>query len=249
MLACNAEGADIGGLTSGTTESSSTSTPASTGDASSSAAPETTSSSNHDESHGETHEPPRPDGGMTPLLDVGSVGPAFECESDIGDYMFLLDLDGGLHRFSPGSLEIESLGPPDCEHGGAGAMALTVDRDGLLWAMMAPGGVRAIYTIDPVTLDCALTDFVDPLAESNISVNSLAFVADAPGGDTESLYIGANVGGSFDFDLPLSLGRVDLDTMAMEIVGTADMVPTGYYQIADLSGTGDSRLFGFFPGD
>jgi hypothetical protein len=124
-----------------------------------------------------------------------------------------------------------------------------VARDGFLWAMMVDDeGYRSIYTIDGTTLDCVDSGFVDPFDE-DIFVNTLAFVADAPDSETESLYIGANLGTSFDLEVPLSLGRVDLETMELEIVGTADLVPTGYYQIADLSGTGDSRLWGFFSGD
>jgi hypothetical protein len=128
-------------------------------------------------------------------------------------------------------------------------MALTVARDGMLWAMTVDEqGYRLIHTIDSVTLECEDTGFIDPIDE-DIFVNTLAFVADTPDGETESLYVGANVGASFDYEVPLSLGRVDLSTMELDIVGTADLVPTGYYQIADLSGTGDSRLWGFFTGN
>lgn len=183
-----------------------------------------------------------------PIYDVAVDEPPPACAAEVADSMYLLDVDAGLHRLSPDTLALDPLGLLQCP-GGAFAMAVTIDREGLLWAMMVDDqGSRGIFTIDPETLACNATAFVDPIVE-NIGVNTLAFVADAPGSETESLYIGANVGGSFDFSIPLSLGRVDLATMDMEIVGTADLVPTGYYQIADLTGTGDSRLFGFFAGD
>lgn len=183
-----------------------------------------------------------------PLYDVEVDRPPPGCAADVADSMILLDVDASLYRLTPDTLALEPLGTLVCR-GASSAMALTIDREGLLWAMMVDDqGYRGIYTIDVETLACEATAFVDPIAE-DIGVNTLAFVADEPGGETESLYVGANVGGSFDFDNPLSLGRVDLATMDMEIVGTADLVPTGYYQIADLTGTGDSRLFGFFAGD
>jgi hypothetical protein len=185
-----------------------------------------------------------------PLLDVeGEDPPPLPgCEGDIGQYIYLLDVDAGLHRIAPATLELETLGPLACP-GVNNAMALTVARDGILWAMMVDDeGFRTIHTIDSTTLDCEDSGFIDPIDEQ-IFVNTLAFVADAPDGETESLYVGANVGGSFDFEVPLSLGRVDLTTMELDIVGTAELVPTGYYQIADLTGTGDSRMWGFFAGD
>jgi hypothetical protein len=114
--------------------------------------------------------------------------------------------------------------------------------------MVDEEGYRYIYTIDAATLDCVDSGFVDPIDE-DIFVNTLAFVADAPDSETESLYVGANLGVAFDPEVPLSLGRVDLETMELDIVGTSDLVPTGSSQIADLSGTGDSRLWGFFSGN
>lgn len=185
-----------------------------------------------------------------PKLDVENdePPPLPGCEGDIGQFIYLLDVDAGLHRIAPATLEVETLGLLDCP-GASMAMAMTVARDGILWAMTVDNeGYRKIHTIDSVSLECEDTGFVDPFDE-DIFVNALAFVADTPEGETESLYVGANVGASFDPEVPLSLGRVDLDTMDLEIVGTSDLVPTGYYQIADLSGTGDSRLWGFFPGD
>jgi hypothetical protein len=250
-VACSSPVADVGGLSTGssgggeTTGASATSSE--TSSTSGSATPASTGGAESSDG-GTSSADTRADTGPSLLLDVGNDTPPVGCDSEVGDFIYLLDVEAGLHRIAPASLEVESLGTPACD-GASGAMALTVDRTGMLWAMMVDGaGYRAIYTIDPISLACTATDFVDPIAE-NIGVNSLAFVADAPDSETESLYIGANVGGSFDFENPLSLGRVDLDTMDMEIVGTAALVPTGYYQIADLTGTGDSRLFGFFPGD
>jgi hypothetical protein len=252
LLACSQPVADAGGssdgssaaATSGTTAVPDGTTTSSTSTGIDDADATTPTTVEPDTSSGSATD----DGPTPPLLDVGNDTPVEGCDSDVGDFIFLLDIDGGLHRLSPGTLDVESLGQPVCD-GASSAMALTVDRNGLLWSMMVDDqGNRGIYTIDPTTLDCVATAFVDPIAE-NIGVNSLAFVADEPGGETESLYVGANVGGSFDFDIPLSLGRVDLATMDMEIVGTSELVPTGYYQIADLTGTGDSRVFGFFAGD
>lgn len=252
-VACSTPVADVGGLSTGSSDSGGDPTGAPAG---SSGMGSGSTSAGSTGGAGSTAGGTLPaetddtadDTGPSLVLDVANDTPPGGCASEVGDSIYLLDVDAALHRIFPASLEVEFLGTPACT-GVSNAQALTVDRTGVLWAMMIDdAGNRAIYTIDPISLACDATDFVDPIVE-NIGVNSLAFVADAPDSETESLYIGANVGGSFDVQNPLSLGRVDLDTMDMEIVGTAALVPTGYYQIADLTGTGDSRLFGFFPGD
>jgi len=240
-------GAGSSGAAESSTGPASTSSPDSTGGEASATAGETTAVATTTTAATSTGEPVDDTDGP-PLYDVEVDEPPPKCAANVADSIYLLDIDAGLYRLTPDTLEVEPLGQLVCP-GASLAMALTIDREGLLWAMLVDDqGYRGIYTIDPDTLACDATAFVDPIAE-NIGVNSLAFVADAPGSETESLYVGANVGGSFDFSIPLSLGRVDLATMDMEIVGTADLVPTGYYQIADLTGTGDSRLFGFFAGD
>ncbi len=195
-------------------------------------------------------------GSGLPVLDVGgNTTPPDGCASSAASFMYLLssEPEGGtpssdLYRLRPSDLELELIAALDCE-GAHSAMALTIDRTGMLWAMTVDDdGYRKIHTIDPVTGACSPTDFDDPIEEL-VFVNTLAFVADEPGGETESLYLGANLGASFDPNIPLSLERVELTTMDIDLVGTADLAPNGGYQIADLSGTGDSRLFGFFAGN
>ncbi len=246
-LGCAEPVADVGGI-SGSADGGDE-TPATIGDTSDDGSSTNATTQPQDPST-TTGEPDTGEDDGLPKLDVEGedTGQLPNCEGDIGEFIYLIDDAAGLHRIAPATLEVESLGLLDCP-GASMAMAMTVARDGMLWAMTVDDeGYRKIHTIDSVTLDCVDTGFVDPIDE-DIFVNTLAFVADAPDGETESLYVGANVGGSFDFEVPLSLGRVDLDTMDLDIVGTADLVPTGYYQIADLSGTGDSQLWGFFPGD
>ncbi len=184
-------------------------------------------------------------GGSPIVLDVGTDEPAPECQTTVGDSIFLLGDDGTLHRFRPATHELETIGKPDCDWS-AQPMAMTIDRDGMLWVMMVGlVDAREIFTVNPDTLECAKTDF----SEGDLYTVGLAFVADAPGSEAESLYIGLNEGVPLDFNNPMSLGRIDLATMDLEILGAVEIVPNGYYQFADLTGTGEGKLFGFFPGD
>ncbi len=182
------------------------------------------------------------------VLDVGTEEPPPppDCQSTAGDSIFLLGLNGALHQFRPATHELETLGVPACEGVEIPDGDDIVHSTGILWAMMASeSGYRAIYTIDPVTLECTKTDF----DEGDIYATGLVFVSDELGGETESLYMGVNEGDPFDFNNPMSLGRIDLATMKLDILGTTELVPNGHYQFADLTGTGEAKLFGFFPGD
>jgi hypothetical protein len=186
------------------------------------------------------------DGG--PKLDVGNDDPPSGCASAAEQYIFLLESpSGALHRYDAEANTVAPLGTPMCP-GADAPMALTIDRAGTLWALMVDAeGMRRIYTIAADTLDCMETGFVDPWPDYTVA-GGLAFVADAPGSSDESIYISLIVGG-LDPATPLTLGKIDEGTMDLAIEGDLPIVGNGYYQIADLVGTGDARLFGFFPGD
>lgn len=181
-----------------------------------------------------------------PLLDVGDSGelpPGCAGSAALG--MVLVDQEGDLYRFEPETLTLELLGPLVCP-GAMAPMALTIDRSDQLWVLMIDGaGLRVINTVDPESLDCQPTDFVDPFSQGFIPF-SLAFVADAPGAQEESLYLSGLSGMGVSPDAPGVLGVVDLVTMETAQIGTLALPNLPGYEIADLSGTGDARLFGLF---
>ncbi len=141
----------------------------------------------------------------------------------------------GLHSFDPETLEVTSLGWPACAD--AQPVGLTVDRSGMLWLLTVDDdGWRHIYVVDPDSLDCTETAFVDADSEGYV-LDSLTFVTDAVDGDAETLYLlflqepGA--------ENTVTLRRVtDLDTMEVEFVGHVSPPKL----LADLSGTGEARL-------
>jgi hypothetical protein len=72
----------------------------------------------------------------------------------------------------------------------------------------------------------------------------MGFSTDTAGGSTETLYV-AGTGMPGVANSP-GLGKIDLNTFALSPIGqfTGDSNLTG--QSAELTGTGDARLFGFF---
>ncbi len=141
----------------------------------------------------------------------------------------------GLHRFDPETLEVTSLGWPACA--GTSPQGLTVDRSGMLWLLaVADDGWKRIYVVDPDSLDCTETAFVEANNEG-YGPESLTFVTDALDADTEGLYLLSVQ--EPDAMTTVTLRRVtDLDTMEVEFVGHVSPPKL----LADLSGTGEARL-------
>lgn len=101
-----------------------------------------------------------------------------------------------------------------------------------------------LLRLDAETLECEATGFVVPEGDS---LGGLAFVSDSPGSEEESLYVSSFA--ELSFDEALTVSRYDPIAETVEVVGDLPIIPTNYYQIADLTGTGASDLFGLFAGD
>ncbi len=202
--------------------------------------------------------------GAGPIFDVGSdePPPTDECAETAKESIYLLGLleiglPTELHRLNPDTLEVEDLGELDCgEDNIAYPVSLTVDRKGMIWALLMSGDFdepevfrRGLFMIDPVSLDCAATDYVDPIPDDPLySIGAgLAFVADTPGGSEESLYLGLE--NPTAAPPQMALYRIDTTTFAVVAVGNSDPLPTDWYQIPDFVGTGNGDLFGLFAGD
>jgi len=149
-----------------------------------------------------------------------------------------------LHRFDPETSETEDLGTLEC--GNFMPMAMTIDRDGGLWITgMLDEQDTVLLQLDPETLTCTPTGVTPP---PDKTFGGLAFVADGPDAEEETLVISL-LEPAYSSTTPLTLGRYDQDTGDLEVIGEMPIVPTEYYQVADLTGTGAGELFGLFAGD
>lgn len=188
-----------------------------------------------------------PSTGDPPVLDIpppDELPPG--CVPESAGFMFLLDQAGGLHRFDPATLIREPLGMLACP-GATTPFGLTIDRSGTLWLLAADDtGQRLLFTVDPATLGCDLLPFVDPLPQGFAAI-ALAFGADAPGAEDETLYLTGLLSAEPipSPDTPAGLARVDARTLTVETIGTL-VLPNGpAYELCDLKGSGDARLFAF----
>lgn len=144
-------------------------------------------------------------------------------------YVFVIDADGVLYRFDPPSASFTSVGPIKC----SGAVySMAIDRNAFAWVLQVTG---ALVKVDTRDASCKPTAFLPN--QQGFSVNfGMGFSTDAIGGTDEKLFVS-------DAIFP-SLATIDTSTLTLTKVGPYDKLKAR----AELTGTGDARLFGAFEG-
>lgn len=135
-------------------------------------------------------------------------------------------------RKLPGGDPFRLIGVMNCNAFG-NPFSMSVDRSGVAWVVYSDGSLFEVSTTDAT---CKSTGFVRGSVGS--SVFGMGFVTDEAGGKTEKLYVSATGGRH-------ALAYIDTLTsppVAHE-VGTLPITATH----PELTGTGEGRLFGFFP--
>ncbi|MDI1449064.1 hypothetical protein [Polyangium sp. 6x1] len=144
--------------------------------------------------------------------------------------VYIIGQDNELYSFNPPTLEVKLIGVIDCPTGGLGTpFSMAVDRKGTAWILFSDG---RIYHVDVKTAACAATTFAP--GQQGFSTFGMGFVSDSKGSSAETLYV-ADYNGK-------GLARINTQTLELSFVGPWDQLSGA----AELTGTGDARLFGFF---
>lgn len=169
------------------------------------------------------------DGGGLLGTGGGSTGSGNGCSDEAKDYVYVLGQSKELYRFQPQTMALTQIAILDCPGETFGStFSMAVDRTGTAWVLFADG---QIFHVSTATGACTPSGYVPP-ANGNWSFG-MGFVADGVASDTETLYLGMATG----------LGRLDTTTLTQSTVGPYDTLPT---MLAEMTGTGDGRLFGYF---
>jgi hypothetical protein len=157
-------------------------------------------------------------------------------------YVWLLDRKGVLHKFDPPSFTLTPVGPIDCAPAEDGSTAqpfsMAVDRQGKAWVVFDDG---RLYQIDTSNASCTPTSFVPN--QSAFSTFGMGFSTRGIDSTTDELFVTQD---SLDPAVKLQgLARIDTNTLELTPVAQYDTLAE---QEAELTGTGDGRLFGFFTG-
>ena len=166
------------------------------------------------------------------------------------ELVYVLSTDNNLYSFQPDMKQFTLIGPLGCNvPSSATPNSMAVDRNATAWVnYVADDGLGTdtagwVYKVSTKDASCEPTpSVVMPSAEWFRL--GMGFSTDAVGGTAETLYVtGTGMAGLANSP---GLGRIDLTKKSLVPIHqfSGDGKLTG--QSAELTGTGDARLFGFF---
>lgn len=169
------------------------------------------------------------DGGLTGS--GGGGGGSSDC-SEEAKLVYIIGQDNKFYSFYPPTLDVKQIGTISCPNAGfATPFSMAVDRKGVAWILFSDG---RIFHVDVKTAACTATSYAP--GQNGFFTFGMGFVSNSIGSEDETLYV-ADYNGT-------GLAKIDTAALALSVVGPWDKL-TG---AAELTGTGDSRLFGFFNG-
>jgi hypothetical protein len=176
-----------------------------------------------------------PEAGAVFGVDAASSGPSVpsgEC-SDASRLVYVVARDNSLYSFAPATVTFTRIGTVACPSESADfPFSMAVDRTGTAWVLFTDGNLFNVSTADA---SCTRTTFIPN--QAGFSLFGMAFVSDGPDASTDTLYVSENVNGH-------GLGQVAIPSLTLSPVGAYTGALAG--QKAELTGTGEGDLFGFF---
>jgi hypothetical protein len=159
----------------------------------------------------------------------GGGGGSSGC-SEEAKLIYIIGQDNKFYSFNPPTLAVTLKGVLSCPAGLATPFSMAVDRNGIAWVLFSDG---RIYHVDVNTVACTATAYVPN--QAGFSTFGMGFVSDSAGSEKETLYVADYLGAG--------LAKIDTNTLKLSVVGPWDKLPG---LAAELTGTGDARLYGFF---
>lgn len=174
------------------------------------------------------------------LFDSGSGGSDAETDDCAASarLVYVITEQNQLFSLDPGKLPATSafnpVGTVSCPAGGATPFSMAVQRNGTAWVVFNDGSLWNVSTLDA---SCKAVPGYQP-GQNGFNTFGMGFVSDAAGGGAETLYLARSSGGTGGGGNG-KLGKLDLSTLQITPVGNMS-------GDAELTGTGDGRLFAFF---
>jgi hypothetical protein len=172
---------------------------------------------------------------------VGAGGASDDGCADEARSVYLLGKGRELVRFDPGTLSLEEVGKLNCPvEGGPNVelptpRSMAVDRSGTAYVHYTDG---SLFIVDVKTAQCSVSGY-QPGQLSAFHLFGMGFSSDSPGSTKETLFISSHDPGD-------GIATLDPSTMTIDRVG---FYGTGTDGPAELTGTGDAELHGFFLTD
>lgn len=176
-------------------------------------------------------------GGGGGVIVTGGAGGGTQtgCSAE-SQFVYVIDSAATLYKFDPPSLLFTPVGTINC---GAGFLdtpfSMAVDRNANAWVVYTDG---SLYKVDTQTAACSPTGFTP--GQSGFVTFGMGFSTDGAGSTKDTLFV------SQADALGTSKGLAIIDTQSLVLT------PIGAYDQtnarAELTGTGDGKLFGAFEG-
>ncbi len=157
--------------------------------------------------------------------------------SEAARLVYVVSQENELYAFTPNTGSFAKIGRLECPTTGlATPNSMAIDRNGTAWVNYSDG---SLFRVSTANASCTATSFEKN--QNGFTKFGMAFATDATDGEAETLYISglsAESGGG------KGLAKIDLGTMKVTPLGeyTGSLAGKG----AELTGTGDGRLYGFF---
>lgn len=184
-------------------------------------------------------KPPPSEGGFGSKSGFEADGGAASADGCAAEarLVYVVSQEDDLYSFTPNTMTFTKVGRLKCPTSGlATPNSMAIDRSGTAWINYTDGSLFKVSTKDA---SCAATGF-EP-GQGGFLKFGMAFATNGASTTEETLYIAGLeflAGGGKGF------GKIDLKTMKVTMLGdySGDLAGQG----AELTGTGDGRLFGFF---
>lgn len=159
--------------------------------------------------------------------------PADGC-SEEAKLVYVVSEENDLYSFSPNTTTFHRVGSLDCPSADS-PNSMAIDRSGTAWVNYQDGSLFKVSTKDA---SCEATTF-EP-HQHGFTKFGMAFATNGPGSQEETLYVSGIMLGNHG----IGLAKIDLKTMELTPIGDFSGQLQGMG--AELTGTGDGRLYGFF---
>lgn len=185
-------------------------------------------------------------GGLGSSSGSGSSGGGNGCSGQAADYVYVLSAENDLYSFAPAAKQFTKIGPLGCQTGGMMPNSMAVDRDAVAYVnyvqsdpVTGQDSAGAIYRVS--TKDASCMGKVLDLPSGWYRIG-MGYSSNGSGSTAETLYVAAT--GNPMSGQSQGLGLVDFGKKTVGPIGPFSGSLSG--QNAELTGTGDGRLYGFF---
>jgi len=170
---------------------------------------------------------------FNPTLTAVDASPtSSDCSGDASAVVYVLSNKNDLYGFAPDRKTLTKIGTVACAPGQM-PNSMAVDRKGTAWVNYLDGTLHGVSTTDASCIGGALT------LPPGWAQDGMAYVTSDAGPDLEHLYLAGSYASA-----AAGLGLINTTTGSLTPIGQYPGILHGVS--AELTGTGDGRLFGFF---